>query len=71
MGKSVKDIREAVKTRMKDKSLKALTSRVQKEKPHLWGLKKGSCFISHSVLVVLYKDFFGVGYCGLRSQVGS
>ncbi len=56
---------------MKDKSLKALTSRLQKEKLHLWGLKKGSLFISNSVLVALYKDLFGVGYCELRSQVGS
>ncbi len=71
MGNSIKDIREAVKTRMKEKSLKALTSRVQKEKLHLWDLKKGSRFISHSVLVALYKDLFGVGYCELRNQVGS
>jgi hypothetical protein len=33
-------------------------------------LKKVSRFISHSVLVALYKDLLGIGYCELRSQVG-
>jgi hypothetical protein len=71
MVKSIKEIRSLVKKKVKERTLKALTERLNKEKLSLWGIKKGCRFIQHSVLVALYKDLDAVGYCELKKQVGS
>ena len=70
MVKTISEIRSCVKSRVREKSLKAIIKRVKDSDPSLWGLKKGRNFISHSVLVALYKDLYSVGYCQLKKDVG-